>query len=113
MSYVAAYQDPDFQQCLPRDRDWGEPSGIYFGALLYTDAATGLRAVVPNVWYNQTVETRIRSIEFYAERADESAAYKDTEKHTWSPGEAIRARADAARLRALAADMRTTRKVLA
>lgn len=54
------------------------------------------------MWYEQAPAEYAKALRFYAERADEMAAYYDTEGKPWSPHEAAKSRRRARRLRAQA-----------
>lgn len=113
--------EPTFEQSVPPDGNWAlvGPYDKRSGILTYEHRETGQRITVPNVWYNQPVEARIETMEWYAARHDECEAtclaeaerFPSTRKRRLEQAE--QARSCAKRLRDLADEMRRTGKVLA
>lgn len=108
-------KDARFCQGINRDRELELVDGNSFTPLLlWLDLETGEEFLVPNIWYNQSVAWRIRSMEFNAERARERARQIRKDKtHSWWRTDEQDAINQSKGLLSLAEAMRRTGKVLA
>src|SRR3546814_18170025 len=112
--YCPAYKREGFRQSLGDREGWVLDEGDKVsGALVYRKGEEV--AVVPNIWYNQPVEWRIEAMIWPAERARNSAErlgkkpfLKDYDRKKTKDLECT-----ATSLDALAAEMKTTRQIIA
>ena len=104
--------DPTFQQNLPDNPKLVKGDKLS-GQLLYENTVTGLRYLVPNVWYNQPVERRVDAMRFYAKRHLACAVYWDNSTAPCALLMAKKMKASAERCNALADEMEDTGEVLA
>lgn len=104
---MAAYRmpcnEPDFRQSVPAGRWTRVPDAAFPMQYRYRNDDTGETVLVPAIWYNGTPQERAGYLRYCADRADEGAARIEAEGHAWSPSDATRQRASAARLREQAA----------
>lgn len=104
--YIPAYKDPRFRQSLPGGAgsadDLERLPHTWGGAILYRDPDSGAEYLVPNVWYNQTRDQRVKAYRFYAERARESAGRWRSDPSPYAPQQERQLLEDALRLDGLA-----------
>ena len=113
-SYCPAYKREGFRQSLGPREGWVlDETDKVFGALVYRKGDDV--AVVPDIWYNQPVEWRIKAMLWQAERSRARADkmrndpfLKDYDRHRIEDAEKT-----AVRLEELAAKMQATGEVLA
>lgn len=82
--HTPAYADPRFRQCLPIGRKLVLLGDVQNdGVLLYRDHEDGTEYLVPNVWYNQPIDSRIAYWRYLADCASENAARLRTLERFW------------------------------
>lgn len=82
---VIACKDSRFVQTVPRNQNMRLMVGNNHNhQLLWVDGATGQQYLVPNIWYNQPVEWRIKAMDFTHERLCEQAKrIRRGKEHGW------------------------------
>jgi hypothetical protein len=97
-------------------------SGKRSSCLVYRLLDTGEEVQVPNIWYNQPVEWRIRAMRWYIERDEACLAkqLREAEAADWDPAKrsswlflADQTKRQLIRVYRLVAEMETTGQVLA
>jgi hypothetical protein len=103
MAYRMPCNEPDFRQSVPPGR-WSRVADPQFvGQYRYQNDDTGETVLVPAIWYNGTPKEYAAYLTYCAERAEDGALRIEAEGKPWSVSQAAAQRADAARVRALAA----------
>jgi hypothetical protein len=74
MTYIAPYQQPDFQQCREHGPEW-EPMPSEWGCLRFRNTVTGATVTCPAIWYNLTVEQHCESLRYSIEENKRRRVY--------------------------------------